>query len=164
MGRLRALNTNPKNSQKMSNKKDPLKIDLNEVMISLSDETKAEMAMKIGDHKLLVRLLDAHTKVNSEMLDEKLQAFACSSWDELKGFIFNQYEGFTKQVQIQTDLSHEIIGKLHDVTRDIGILKTEINKINNRLNEDDEMLKDHDKRIRRLEKDVKSIKEKLPQI
>ena len=152
----------------MSNEKVPLKIDLNEVMISLSDETKAEMAMKIGDHKLLVRLLDAHTKVNSEMLDDKLNAFASTSWDELKDFIFNQYEGFTKQVQIQTDLSHEILGKIHDLSREIGILKCEIGKINNRLHDGDEKFKAHDnkfkaheKRIKKLERDVNEIKTKI---
>jgi predicted nucleic acid-binding Zn-ribbon protein len=152
----------------MSTEKDPLKIDLDEVMISLSDETKAEMAMKIGDHKLLVKLLDAHTLVNSDMLAQKLETFANTSWDELKDFIFNQYQGFSQQLEIQTNLSREIIGKLHDVTRDIGILKCEISKINTRLQDGDKRLaehdlklEDHEKRISNLEREVKAIKTKI---
>ena len=136
-------------------------INLDEVMISLSEQSKSEMSMKIGDHKFLCKLMDAHTKVIAEMTDEKLQVFAGDSWNELMDFIKNQYEGIGNQLQEQTGLIRETKGKMHDIERNLGILRQDFQKYAEKTDANCTKISEHDRRIGDLEREVKSIKKEI---
>lgn len=136
-------------------------INLDEVMISLSEQSKSEMSMKIGDHKFLISLMDAHTKVITEMTNEKLQAFASDSWTELMEFIKNQYQGIGIQLQEQTDMIRDVKGKMHDVERSLGIHKQNFQEYAKKTDANCTKISDHERRIGDLEREVKSIKKEI---
>ena len=138
----------------MTAKKEYKKINLDEVMIGLSDETKSDMTWSVGDHKFHVSILDAHTQVIADTIDEKLKDFAEGSWDEFMKFIENQYLGIGNQLKLQTDLISEIKGSVFDIKRDIGMLKTKLDKSNKQLY-------NHETRIKILEEKVLIIEKKI---
>lgn len=145
----------------MSKQKNNQTINLDEVMVSLSERSKSEMSMKIGDHKFLVSLMDAHTKVIAEMTDEKLRNFAGDSWNELMEFIKNQYQGIGIQLQEQTDMIRDVKGKMHDVERSLGILKQNFQEYAKKTDANCNKISDHERRIGDLEREVVSIKKEI---
>lgn len=145
----------------MSENKDPKKIDLNEVMISLSEQTKSDMTWSPGDHKFLVSIMNAHTEVIAQVTDERLKLFASDTWEQLIDFIKNQYEGIGSQLAVQTGLIRETKGKIHDVERSLGILKQQVQKIADVTETNSTKISEFDKRIGDLEKEVKAIKKEI---
>jgi polyhydroxyalkanoate synthesis regulator phasin len=145
----------------MSENKDPRKIDLNEVLISLSEQSRSEMTMKIGDHKFLVGIMNAHTEVIAQVTDDRLKMFASDTWEQLIDFIKNQYEGIGNQLAIQTELIRETKGKIHDVERSLGILKQQMKKIADKTEENCTKIREFDKRIGDLEREVSAIKKEI---
>jgi septal ring factor EnvC (AmiA/AmiB activator) len=137
------------------------KINLDEIVGSMSDECRKEMTWSIGDHKFLCGIFDAHTKVIAAEVDLRLKSFADGTWKELIDFIKNQYEGISNQLSRQTELINDVKGKVYDLERSIGMLKTDFCKLQKEEKTSKRKISNHEKRIKSLEEKVKDIDEKI---
>jgi chromosome segregation ATPase len=132
------------------------KIDLNTVLSGLSPETRQEIH-SIGDHKLFCGILDAHTEIMSELIDERLEAFSTNSWKELMDFIAEQYKGIGGQLATQTAMIQQVAACVNTLSADVCEVKEKVTKIEGKLINQESRLTNQEGRIKKLEGKVAEI-------
>ena len=109
------------------------KINLDEILRSLSDETKSGMTWSIDDHKFNVKILDAHTQAVGEtiegILNNSLDTFKAELWKELTEYILNRNQGIMNQLKVQTKLLREFKKEFGLFRKDIDELRCRVEKL-----------------------------------
>lgn len=136
------------------------KIDLNTVLSGLSPEVQKEIH-SIGDHKLFCGILDAHTEIMSELIDDRLEAFSAKSWKELMNFIAEQYKGIGGQLTTQTAMIQQVSSSVDKLGADVNDVKEKVSRIEGKLINQEGRIKKLESKVAAISDEVSILKKEI---